>query len=317
LNDELGFNPAMAALQPLYDEGIVSIINSVGYPNPDRSHFRSMDIWHTASDSSEFLSTGWIGRYLDSNCQQCKSPHYAIEVDDTLSLAMKGHDRSGFAVSNPSELRKATNNKFLKAVAHHDHDHEENVAYLYKTLIDTQSSADYLYEKSKIYKSKLKYPTSSFGRDLRRVAELITADSDTRIYYLSLSGFDTHANQKNQQAKLLKQYAEGMAAFVKDLKQNNLFDDTLILTFSEFGRRVKQNGSRGTDHGTANNVFMIGNQLRKQGFYNQAPDLVNLDNGDLVYQIDFRNIYANILEDWLEAPSGTVLGQRFDRLGIV
>ncbi len=307
LNDELGWNPNLAALRSVYDQGQMSIINSVGYPNPDRSHFRSMDIWHTASDSSEFLSSGWIGRYLDNHCSGCDIPHYALEMDDTLTLALKGIERSGFAVGNLNQLKKTNDNLFLKALGQQAHQEEENVAYLYKTMIDTQSSANYLHKKSRVHKSKINYPINGFAKDLKQISELITADTDTRIYYVTLSGFDTHANQLNQQGRLLKQYAEAMSVFIKDLKQNNLLDDTLIMTFSEFGRRVKQNGSRGTDHGTANNVFLMGGNLRNKGFYNDAPDLVNLDKGDLKFQIDFRNIYANILEDWLGAKTSGIL----------
>ncbi len=314
VDDELGFNPALKSLKGLYDDGLMSIINSVGYPNPDRSHFRSMDIWHTGSGSNEYLSTGWLGRYLDSDCKGCQNPYHAIEVDDSLSLAMKGVEHSGFAVSNPYQLRKTTNNPFLKSIAQHDHHDEEQIAYLYKTMIDTQNSADYLSQKAKSYKSKVKYPDSSFARDLKQIAELITADTDTKIYYVSLSGFDTHANQKSTHARLLKNYSEAVTAFVKDLKQNGLLDDTLIMTFSEFGRRVKQNASRGTDHGTANNLFMIGGKIKKQGFYNSAPQLKSLDKGDLKYEIDFRQIYASILDNWLDADAQQILSGRFDRV---
>jgi uncharacterized protein (DUF1501 family) len=317
IGDDQGFNPAMEALRPLYDDGLMSIINAVGYPNPDRSHFRSMDIWHTASASDEYLSSGWLGRYLDNSCDGCANPYHALEVDDSLSLALKGNERNGFAMSDPNALKKATDNKFLKSISSHDHDHEENVAYLYKTMIDTQSSADYLFEQSKVYQSRQEYPKTPFGRDLKQIAELISADTDTQVYYVSLSGFDTHVNQKNQQERLLQQYAEGVAAFVKDLKQNRLFDDTLIMTFSEFGRRVQQNGSNGTDHGTANNLFLIGGNLKTPGFYNAAPDLTNLDNGDLIFQIDFRRIYATILENWLEADAGQILNGNFEKLKIV
>ena len=317
LGNDQGLNPVMEAMRPLYDNGILSIINSVGYPIPDRSHFRSMDIWHTASASNEYLSSGWIGRYLDNNCEGCEIPYHALEVDDSLSLALKGTNHSGFAMSDPKALKKATDNKFLKAVASHDHHHEKNVAYLYKTMIDTQSSADYLFEKSKVFQSKQSYPQTPFGRDLKQIAELITADSDTKIYYVSLSGFDTHVNQKNQQERLLKQYADGIAALVEDLKQNNLLDDTLIMTFSEFGRRVKQNGSNGTDHGTANNLFLIGGKLKTPGLYNSAPDLKKLDDGDLIYEIDFRRIYATILEDWLDSDASQILNGNFERLKLV
>ena len=315
VSGSLGFNPAMESLRSLYDEGLMSIINSVGYPNPDRSHFRSMDIWHTASDSDEYLSTGWLGRYLDSNCSGCQSPHHALEVDDTLSLSLKGIEKSGFAMSNPNQLKRISENKFLKSIIHHhEHEHEENVDYLYKTLVDTQASANYLYQKSKVHKTKVKYPKGAFGNDLKQIAELMTADADIKIYYANLGGFDTHAGQKNKQARLLKTYSDGMSAFVKDLKSNGLLDDTLIMTFSEFGRRVQQNASGGTDHGTANNVFLMGGNLKKKGFYNSAPDLKKLDKGDLIYQMDFRKIYATILEDWLDASPTKILGKRFEKI---
>ncbi|MFT6322253.1 MAG: hypothetical protein ACJAT4_003188 [Granulosicoccus sp.] len=315
VSDSLGFNPAMESLRSLYDEGLMSIINSVGYPNPDRSHFRSMDIWHTASDSDEYLSTGWLGRYLDSNCSGCQSPHHALEVDDTLSLSLKGIEKSGFAMSNPNQLKRISDNKFLKSIIHHhEHEHEENVDYLYKTLVDTQASANYLYQKSKVHKTKVKYPQGAFGNDLKQIAELMTADADIKIYYANLGGFDTHVGQKNKQARLLKTYSDGMSAFVKDLKSNGLLDDTLIMTFSEFGRRVQQNASGGTDHGTANNVFLMGGNLKKKGFYNSAPDLKKLDKGDLIYQMDFRKIYATILEDWLDASPTKILGKRFEKI---
>jgi uncharacterized protein (DUF1501 family) len=315
VSDELGFHPALKALRGVYDDGLMTVINSIGYPNPDRSHFRSMDIWQTGSGSSDYWSTGWLGRYLDSDCSGCENPYQAIEVDDSLSLAMKGQSKNGFAVSNPQQLKKITDNDFLKKMAKvQAHQEEENVAYLYKTMIDTQSSAEYLYEKSKTYKSAVDYPDSSFARDLKCISSLMTAGTNTRVYYVSLGGFDTHAGQKNRQNRLLTEYAEGLAAFLKDLQRHQLIKDTMIMTFSEFGRRVKQNASGGTDHGTANNVFLMGGQLPKQGFYNQAPDLQNLVNDDLAYEIDFRSIYASLLENWLETDAKVVLGGFSEKL---
>jgi len=318
LNDELGFNPAMPELRALYDDGLMSIVNNVGYPNPDRSHFRSMDIWQTASNSNEYLTTGWLGRYMDKYAKN-GAPYHALEVDDTLSLALKGELKTGFATSNPAKLKKETSSKFHKNLVqhHHEHDHDENVAYLYKTLIDTQNSANYLHQQSKIYKSKVKYPASGIGRELKTIAELIVAGTDTKIYYANMGGFDTHVNQKNQQERLLKQYSQAVAAFVKDLKQNSRLDDTLIMTFSEFGRRVKQNASRGTDHGTANNLYLMGGKLNKAGIFNEAPNLGSLDNGDLIYSIDFRQVYATVLEKWLGVDPQPILGQSFKTLNFI
>ena len=317
LNDELGLNPVMGGLKSLYDDGLVSVLNNVGYPDPNRSHFRSMDIWQTGSGVEQNWTTGWIGRYLDQHCDDCK-PYTALEVDDTLNLALKGKERSGFAASNLSRLKRTANDKFLKNLAfHHDHDHDENVAYLYKTMIDTQSSAAYLHQQSKMYRSQVVYPKNSFGKDLKQVTQLIVADTETQIYYVNLNGFDTHAYQKKQQERLLKRYSDGIKAFVKDLKQNDQLDDTLIMTFSEFGRRVKENASQGTDHGTANNVYLIGGKLKKAGIFNEAPNLSTLDKGDLIYSLDFRRIYATLLEKWLGVDSTPILQEKFSPLKIV
>jgi uncharacterized protein (DUF1501 family) len=317
LNDELGLNPAMKGLKSLYDEGLVSIVNNVGYPNPERSHFRSMDIWHTASNSHEYWTTGWLGRYLDEHFKSCDA-HAALEIDDTLVLALKGSEKSGFAVSDPNKLRQITQNKFLKHLAHHhEQGHEENVEYLYKTLINTQASANYLFEQSRIYKTKTTYPATAIGNDLRKIAGLIMANTNTKIYYVNLGGFDTHVFQKNQQERLLKQYSEAITAFVKDLQDNSKLDDTLIMTFSEFGRRVKQNASQGTDHGTANNVHFIGGKLKNAGIFNEAPNLSDLNNGDLIYSVDFRRIYASVLKNWLNTEPKSVLMQDFQPLDLV
>ncbi|HMQ46867.1 MAG TPA: DUF1501 domain-containing protein [Saprospiraceae bacterium] len=313
LNGELGLNPAMASIRHLYDQGEMCLINSVGYPNPDRSHFRSMDIWQSGSGSSEYWSSGWLGRYLDSDCLACEKPYHLLEFSDQLSMAVKGEQRNGFAMSDPKKMKRSVDNPFLTSLSQRQHeaDHDDHVAYLYKVLIDTQYSAQYLLDQSKVYASSVSYPNTPFGRDLKQMAELITADSDIKVYYVSLGGFDTHANQRGRQDRLLQQYAEGLSAFVQDLKKNNLFQDTLILTFSEFGRRVQQNASGGTDHGTANNVFLMGGSLKKAGSYNTAPDLMTLDNGDLLYQVDFRQVYATILEKWLNADASLILRGEF------
>ncbi len=309
LDEQTGLNPALRALRPLVDQGEMSIVHAVGYPNPDRSHFRSMDIWQTASDSETYLQTGWLGRYLDSECSGCEKPYQAIELGDNLSLALKGQYRDGFAMRSAAKLRQATANPLHHQLArkHETIRDNDNLDYLYKTMIEVQESAHYLSQQAKRTRSSQTYPSNQFARGLKQIAELIMADTATKIYYISLPGFDTHVNQKARQERLLKMYAEAVAAFVQDLKSHRLFQDTAILTFSEFGRRVKENGSRGTDHGAANNLFVMGGRLRRPGMYNAAPDLSDLDDGDIRYQVDFRNVYANILEDWLDVSPQTIL----------
>jgi len=315
LDKDLGLHPALKGLKGLYDQGQLAVLNSVGYPNPDRSHFRSMDIWQTGSGADQVVSTGWLGRYLDSNCPDCQRPYNALEVDDTLSLALKGNIRKGLALKNTDKFHQLNQNHLLAKVSkevaptHHD-----QVDYLYKTLAETASSADYLYEKSKIYKSTVAYPNSDFGKNLKTTAELINSGVESRVYYLALSGFDTHVRQHEQQQRLFTDLGDGLAALAYDLRQHDQWNNTLVLVFSEFGRRVGQNASNGTDHGTANTVFVAGGALQKKGVINDAPDLVNLDQGDLRHQIDFRSIYATILKDWLGADDTAILGSGFERM---
>ena len=316
LNDELAMNGAMSGLKNLYDQGWLSIINNVGYPNPDRSHFRSMDIWNTASDTQEYLTTGWIGRYLDASCAGCAKSITAIEIDDSLSLSLKGNTANGLALHDVGLF----NNMMKDARTFNKPDFSssnDNLNYLYKTLAETTSSADYLRQKSNIYKSQAAYPNNEFAKDLKTIAELIISGSETSVYYTSLGGFDTHVNQQGQQANHLGELSDGLQAFVNDLKTNNRLDEVIILAFSEFGRRVAQNASNGTDHGTANNVFIISSQLKKAGVFNETPNLDSLDQGDLIHQIDFRQAYATVLNKWLDADDEKILGKKFEQLNFV
>lgn len=185
-------------------------------------------------------------------------------------------------------------------------------------MISAESSAKYIYETSKTFSSKTDYPQNYFAKQLKTTAQFINSGLDTKVFYSALGGFDTHVNQLGAQNRLLNIYAESIEAFVNDLKTNNTFNDTLILTFSEFGRRVKQNANVGTDHGTSNNVFIIGGQLKKQGLYNDMASLSDLDtNGDLKFEIDFRTIYATVLNKWLDVNDEKVLNRSFNQLGFI
>ncbi len=308
LNDELGLHPDLMPLKMLYDQGYLSIINNVGYPNPVRSHFRSMDIWHTASQSDEYLQSGWLGRYFDLYGHK---PYNAIEINESLSLALKGVHFSGIATKDHRVLYRSSKDPYFKKLtAHHNDKHlsEHNLGYLYKTMIDARSSANYIYENTKVKFTTPEYPQNGFAKQLRTIARFINSRLDTKVFYASLSGFDTHANQLNPQKRLLNTYATSVAAFIKDIKESGMFTDTLILTFSEFGRRVKQNAANGTDHGTANNMFVIGENLKQPGVYNALAALDDLDdNGDLKYEIDFRSVYATVLEKWMDADTSKII----------
>lgn len=319
LTDEVALHPALTDFKRLFDEGSLAILNNVGYPEPDRSHFRSMDIWQSGSASNEIWQTGWLGRYLDATCQDCQMPVQAIEVDDVLSLALKGRDYKGLAVKNPAQLYNNSHEKYynnlLKA---HQAEHAHSTAnYLYKTMAETLSSADYIFKESKAGQSKGIYPKTQLGGDLKTIASLILSDSNTKVYYLSLGSFDTHVNQQDRQNTLFKQMNDAVYAFVKDLRDNHKFDDVLLFTFSEFGRRVAQNASNGTDHGTANNMFLISGALKQKGLINAMPDLTKLDNGDLIYQVDFKQVYATVLKKWLQSDDIAILQNKYDYLNFI
>lgn len=316
LTDEVGLHPALKSLKELYDDGSLGILNNVGYPNPDRSHFRSMDIWQTGSDSNEYITTGWVGRYLDAQCQGCDKPTYALEIDDVLSLALKGENAKAIAMKDPRRLFGTSNEKFFKDVLknHKDEAGDQPVDYLYKTMSETLSSANYIFQQSKLHPSSAEYPKTELGQGLKTIASLIFSDINTKVYYISLGSFDTHVNQDAQQQRLFTELSEAVGTFTKDLKANNRFNDVMMFTFSEFGRRVSQNASGGTDHGTANNMFLIGGALKQQGIINAMPDLNDLEEGDLKYKIDFKNVYATVLKNWLGADDAAILGKKYEHL---
>jgi len=264
LNDEAGFHPALKGMKALYDDGYVSVINNVGYQNHSRSHFKSMDVWCTASTDGK-QKTGWLGRYMD---QLPDSPVAVCEIDNTPGMAVRGSRRQAAAVGGTTRVSGT-------AVA---------------------------------------YPETAVGEKLHTVARQMQQNPQTNVYYLSHGSFDTHVGQNEYHARLLTQLDEAISAFIADLKKTGTFQNVMIVAFSEFGRRVAENPHRGTDHGAANNIFVISGALKKAGIYNELPDLNNLDEGDLKHSVDFRQIYATVLERWLDAPSDAVLQHRYDLL---
>ena len=233
----------------------------------------------------------------------------------------KGEHFNGIATNDYKVLYRTAKDPYFKNVLDHYNDahlSEHNLGYLYQTMIEAKSSAKYIYETTKVKQTQQEYPQNRFAKQLKNVAQFIDSGLDTKVFYTSLGGFDTHANQQNKQARLLKQYAESISAFVKDLKQNGTFKNTLILTFSEFGRRIKQNAANGTDHGAANNVFVIGENLKNAGFYNDLASLSDLDsNGDLKYEIDFRSVYATILSKWMNVSTEGIINSKQKTLDFI
>jgi uncharacterized protein (DUF1501 family) len=318
LTDEAGIHPVLSGLKSLWDDGSMAVLNSVGYPNPDRSHFRSMDIWHSGSPSDAYWQTGWLGRYLDAHC--AGRPAAGLELDDTLSLALKGENTKGLALQDVKRLYESAKSPYFSAYSAargRVESDEAPVDYLYKTMAETLSSADYLFEQIQKRPSAASYPATGLGRDLRTIASLILADTNTSIYYASLGSFDTHINQDAQQKRLFEELNDAVSTFATDMKANGKWNEVLIVTFSEFGRRVAQNASGGTDHGTANNMLFLGGSLRQKGILNEMPDLSDLLEGDLKFLVDFRQVYATLLRQWLGADDQKILKTTFQPLSFL
>jgi uncharacterized protein (DUF1501 family) len=318
VNDYVGLNGKMTDLMRLYDNGQAAIIQGVGYPNPDRSHFRSMEIWQTASDSDQYLHSGWIGRYFDNYCDGTARPQVGVAVGPDRPQAFEGQKGYGVAFERPD----AYGWKAGKAA-----DNEENFKKLNQVVATPNPTLDFLRHTSsnailsaaEVREASERAAYKGGGRgpeSLRTVAALIRGGLATRIYYVSAGGFDTHVNQLNQQDNLLGRFATALAEFQSTLEQDGTADRVVTMVFSEFGRRVQENASRGTDHGTAAPMFLIGRGV-KAGLQGQAPSLTDLDHGDLKHTVDFRSVYATVLEKWLEIDSTPVLGASFPTLPLL
>ena len=312
LTNKFGLHPSLTNFQKFYDKGYLSILNSVGYPNPSRSHFRSMDIWHTASDTNEYLNTGWIGRYLDNNCQHA---YEAVELNGKLSLALKGENLSGIALTNPQAFYNSIHSDFYETLEAPE-THNNELQFLYKTFQETKDSAAYIFEKYKLKENRKEYDGLQFGQKLKQISTLIHNGIDTPVFYAELSGFDTHVNQNAVHERLLQQLNDGLGSFVDDLEENDTLKDTTILVFSEFGRRLKENASRGTDHGAANVSFIIDTQLKKEAHSYHEIDLNELNDGDPIHKIDFRSIYQEILSETIGVNPQTILKKEYAKLNL-
>jgi len=321
LNDEYGFNKSLSGFRDLCFSSFLTIINNVGYPNPTRSHFKSLDIWKTASDSNNLLSSGWLGRYLDATCEKTDQFKLkAVEIGDILSLALKGEKYKGVSFENIEELINELNSKDIKRFSNHYKKNQplanSDLDYIYQTIYNGQKAVKNVHFGYKKIDLSSMFPKSELGKDLKTVAEIMLSDEDTQVFYVSHGTFDTHVSQRGKHEKLLRALGNSLKAFVDVMIKHQKFNEVCILVFSEFGRRVQENGSAGTDHGAGNNLFIISPHLSNPGVYNPLSDLQVLVNGDIGFEIDFRQIYASILEDWLLTDSAPILNNQFEKLPI-
>ncbi len=348
INDQVALPKSLSGFKDLYDGGHLSIIQGVGYPNPNRSHFRSTEIWQTASDAEKTESYGWLGRYFDNACAGC-DPTVGVNIGRQMPQAFSAHTPTGVCLDNPQSYRfnggkhqadgemnadeksyrelnqpameegqtensGATIGAIGGPVAHHG-----SVAdFLSRTAMDAQVSSDKILAITKRVENKAEYPTTQLARSLKLVGQLIAGGLPTRVYYVSQGGYDTHTNQGGQHDRLMTELGDSVKAFVEDLKAQGNLGRVTIMTFSEFGRRVAENANGGTDHGAAAPMFVIGDKV-KSGLHGEYPSLApgDLFQGDLKYNVDFRSVYAGLLEEWLKTPSVPILGKKFAPLALV
>jgi uncharacterized protein (DUF1501 family) len=333
IDNYVGLHPDLTGFKSLYDEGMLSVIQGVGYPNPNRSHFRSMDIWHSGIPEKEMVTSGWLGRYFDNTCSG-SDPHVGVCIGEQSPLAMKGDRVTPLSFERPENYRyngkdpehyKQLNSGDMgKAPATPPKGAKPTVLtpgsqleFLTRTSMDAQVSSDKILDLIASYNATGDYPRNEFGNGLRTIAAMIRGNLPTRVYYVSMGGFDTHANQLNRHDQLMTQLSQGIGAFWKDMKDQKNEQRVLMMCFSEFGRRVEQNASGGTDHGAAAPTFLMGPSIsKKAGLVGTHPSLTKLDQGDLMFSTDFRSIYATILEEWLKTPSKPILGQQFAKMPI-
>jgi uncharacterized protein (DUF1501 family) len=347
IDNYVGLNPKLTGLKSLFDEGRVAIVQGVGYPNPNRSHFRSTEIWQTASDADRTLSEGWLGRYFD-NCCGGAAPTVGVALGEETPQAFAAKTPVGVTFSRPEQFRyrssepnsgrmsaeefffrqlnengggedaspSASEGASIGAIAGKAENNLSALDFLRRTALDAQLSSDKILAIARKYKSTVPYPPGQLAASLNIVARMIAGGLPTRVYYASQGGFDTHAGQINTHERLMSEFNDALIAFVADLKQQGNFERVLLMTFSEFGRRVQENANGGTDHGAAAPMFLLGG-LVKAGLFGKHPSLVDLDHGDLKFNIDFRSVYGTVLDQWLKAPSQLVLGRKFPALAIV
>ncbi|HEY5041884.1 MAG TPA: DUF1501 domain-containing protein [Verrucomicrobiae bacterium] len=354
VSDDIGLHGAMKGFKELYDAGQLSVIQGVGYPNPNRSHFRSTEIWQTASDSDRIEKYGWLGRYFDNACAGA-DPAVGVTIGSQLPESFFAKNPKGICFSNPANYRFMTNNKEAQESYQKLNELETSgpgmetsapgmtpddnansggsiaslpagmpmtggraINFITRTALDAQQSSDEIRGIAARVQNQAVYPNSPLANSLKMVAKLIGGGLPTRVYYVSQGGYDTHTNQVATQQRLLGDLGDSMKAFVADMKAQGNMQRVLVMTFSEFGRRVAENANGGTDHGAAAPMFIVGDKV-KAGLLGHYPSLASQDlfEGDVKYNVDFRSVYAGVLESWLKTKSVPILGKQFPPLQVV
>ncbi|MFL9830810.1 DUF1501 domain-containing protein [Flavobacterium sp. ST-87] len=288
----MGFHPALKGFAQMQQNGDLSVIQNVGYPEPNRSHFRSQEIWQTASDSNKYINEGWLGRYLDLQCTT-HTPTAGINIDTIDNLSLKGDSPNSITVKDPNRFK-------IKNIKEETGMLSENSSldFVRKVANSVLEGSEEIQKALTKSTTETNYPKTALGKNLEWIARLVKGNLNSKVYYTSQGGYDTHDNQLVIQKNKFLELDGAIYSFYQDLKQANLLENVTIVVFSEFGRRVKDNGN-GTDHGAAAPMFIIGGQNQGKVIGNN-PNLADLSQGDLKYQIDFRSVYASLLKEKMQ-----------------
>jgi uncharacterized protein (DUF1501 family) len=312
VSDGVGLHPALGGMGKLLESGRLAVLQGVGYPNPSRSHFRSMAIWQTARLTPAEGGRGWLGAALDGAAPPAdRSPASVLVGTEGPPRALRGERAAPAGLAHLDDLLLAGRDDPRRAIQPPGPG-EDVRTFVSRALLDAYTTADRLKEASRV-KDGGAYPATGLGHRLRLVARLLKAGFETRVYYAVQPGYDTHYSQLPQHANLLGELGGALRAFLDDLRGAKLDGRVAVLVFSEFGRRVAENGSFGTDHGTAGPVFLAGPTVRP-GLVGATPGLLDLQDGDLKVGLDFRRVYATVLRDWLGLPAKEALGGNFEPL---
>ena len=315
IDSSYGFHPAAQGLSNLLENHQLAVIQGVGYANPNRSHFESMDIWHTCRRKTAVRNDGWLGRFLDhtqtSSPQNLPALHLGHEKQPLALLSenvrvpsITSLDR--FRLKDASQELRQT----VSQIGNSGASGNDLLGFVQSSTGSALSASEQIEAASGKYRTGITWPDSGLSQKLKTVAQLIDAGLKTRIYYVTLDGFDTHSRQAPAHAALLREFSTALDAFVKDLNEHGHGDRVLTMAFSEFGRRLQENASEGTDHGAAAPVFVAGNRV-KSGLIGNHPSLTELHDGDVKFHTDFRQVYATVLDQWLGVESRPILGEKF------
>jgi uncharacterized protein (DUF1501 family) len=329
LDDRMALHGSLPRMRDAFAKGSLAIVEGVGYPNPNFSHFKAMDIWQSANPDG-VATEGWLGKYFEGLTDIDGHPLAGLSIGNRLPSSFNSGKLSMPSVANLDTFNlqsgagdrdpEARRTSLMKLYDVYKPANTRYAALLDTTIDNATQSATQLRAADSGYVPAAPYPNSSLATGLRLLAELIDSGgpgaSPLRVGHVTLGGFDTHTNEAATLQRLLKDADDAVAAFWADINSHGHGDDVVIMTWSEFGRRVKENAQNGTDHGSAGPMFVLGNKV-KGGFYGEPPDLKNLDNGNLRFTTDFRSVYGTLLEGWLQSPSEEILGGRFPRLGFL